>query len=58
LPEVTDLGSRGGLLPCTWLHAPSIEATEDLLDRFLLHGQTITSFDVSTTVPPRPPSPS
>ena len=32
----------------------SIAALEDLLDRFLLHGQTTSSFVVSTPVPPRP----
>jgi Lrp/AsnC family transcriptional regulator, leucine-responsive regulatory protein len=40
------------------VHAPSIEAMEDVLDRLLLHGQTISSFVVSTPVPPRLPSPS
>jgi Lrp/AsnC family leucine-responsive transcriptional regulator len=69
LPKVTDLATR---LPevsechrisgedCFLLkvHAPSIEAMEDVLDLFLLHGQTISSFVVSTTVPPRLPSPS
>ncbi len=69
LPKVTELAAR---LPevsechrisgedCFLLkvHAPSIEAMEDVLDRFLLHGQTISSFVVSTPVPPRLPSPS
>jgi Lrp/AsnC family leucine-responsive transcriptional regulator len=32
----------------------SIAALEDLLDRFLPHGQTTSSFVVSTPVPPRP----
>ncbi len=40
------------------VHASSIAAMEDVLDRFLLHGQTISSFVVSTPVPPRLPSPS
>ena len=31
----------------------SIAALEDVLDRFLLHGQTTSSFVVSTPVPPR-----
>jgi Lrp/AsnC family transcriptional regulator, leucine-responsive regulatory protein len=31
----------------------SIPALEDVLDRFLLHGQTTSSFIVSTPVPPR-----
>ncbi len=69
LPKVTELAAR---LPevsechrisgedCFLLkvHAPSIEAMEDVLDRFLLHGQTISSFIVSTPVPQRLPSPS
>ena len=38
------------------VHVPSIEALEDVLDRFLLHGQTTSSFIVSTPVLPRPPS--
>ena len=38
------------------VHAPSIAAVEQVLDRFLLHGQTISSFVVSTPVPPRIPS--
>lgn len=36
------------------LHAPSIGDLEELLDRFLLLGQTTTSIVVSTPVPPRP----
>ena len=32
----------------------SIAALEDILDGFLLHGQTTSSFIVSTPVPPRP----
>ena len=35
------------------VHAPSIEALEETLDRFLVHGQTITSIVVSSPVPPR-----
>jgi len=35
------------------LHAPSVEAIEPILDRFLLHGQTTTSIVVATPVPPR-----
>ncbi|MGA8117830.1 MAG: Lrp/AsnC family transcriptional regulator [Actinocatenispora sp.] len=35
------------------VHAPSIGALEDVLDRFLLYGQTTTSLVVSTPVPPR-----
>ena len=36
------------------LHAPTIEALEELLDKFLVHGQTVTSIVVSSPVPPRP----
>ena len=36
------------------VQAPSIEALEDVLDKFLLYGQTVTSIVVSTPVPPRP----
>jgi Lrp/AsnC family leucine-responsive transcriptional regulator len=36
------------------LHAPSIGELEEILDRFLLFGQTTTSIVVSTPVPPRP----
>ncbi len=37
------------------VHVPAIDALEDVLDRFLLHGQTVSSFVVSTPVPPRTP---
>jgi Lrp/AsnC family transcriptional regulator, leucine-responsive regulatory protein len=37
------------------VHAPSIPALEQILDRFLLLGQTTTSIVVSTPVPPRQP---
>lgn len=36
------------------MHAPSIGDLEEILDRFLLLGQTTTSIVVSTPVPPRP----
>jgi Lrp/AsnC family transcriptional regulator, leucine-responsive regulatory protein len=36
------------------VHAPSIAELEQILDRFLLFGQTTTSVVVSTPVPPRP----
>ena len=36
------------------VHAPSIGELEEILDRFLLFGQTTTSIVVSTPVPPRP----
>ena len=38
------------------VHAPAIEALESVLDEFLLYGQTISSFVVSTPVPPRTPA--
>jgi Lrp/AsnC family transcriptional regulator, leucine-responsive regulatory protein len=39
------------------VHVPAIEELETVLDAFLLHGQTISSFVVATPVPPRNPSP-
>jgi Lrp/AsnC family leucine-responsive transcriptional regulator len=39
------------------VHVPSIADLEDVLDRFLVHGQTTTSFVVATPVPPRNPRP-
>jgi len=36
------------------VHAPTIQELEEVLDRFLLHGQTTTSMVVSTPVPHRP----
>lgn len=36
------------------VHAPSMAALEEVIDRFLIHGQTTTSIVVSTPVPPRP----
>jgi Lrp/AsnC family leucine-responsive transcriptional regulator len=36
------------------LHAASVQQLEEILDRFLLYGQTTTSIVVSTPVPPRP----
>jgi Lrp/AsnC family leucine-responsive transcriptional regulator len=38
------------------VHVPAIEALEVVLDRFLLYGQTTSSFIVSTPVPPRTPA--
>jgi len=69
LPKVTDLAGRllevsechrisGEDCFLLKVHAVSIQAMEDVLDRFLLHGQTISSFVVSTPVPPRLPFPS
>jgi Lrp/AsnC family leucine-responsive transcriptional regulator len=39
------------------MHVPNIEALEPILDRFLVHGRTTTSFVVATPVPPRTPRP-
>jgi Lrp/AsnC family leucine-responsive transcriptional regulator len=37
------------------VHVPAIDALEAVLDQFLLYGQTISSFIVSTPVAPRNP---
>jgi Lrp/AsnC family leucine-responsive transcriptional regulator len=37
------------------VHVAAIDALEEVLDRFLLHGQTVSSFVVATPVPPRTP---
>ena len=39
------------------VHVASISALEEVLDRLLVHGQTTSSFIVSTPVPPRAPTP-
>lgn len=36
------------------IHAPSIEGLEEIIDGFLLYGQTTTSIVVATPVPQRP----
>jgi Lrp/AsnC family transcriptional regulator, leucine-responsive regulatory protein len=36
------------------VHAATVPELEDILDQFLVHGQTVTSIVVSTPVPPRP----
>lgn len=36
------------------VHARRIEELEDTLDKFLVHGQTVSSIVVTTPVPPRP----
>ncbi len=36
------------------IHVPTIGDLEVLLDQFLIHGQTTSSFVVATPVPPRP----
>jgi Lrp/AsnC family transcriptional regulator, leucine-responsive regulatory protein len=38
------------------VHVPTIDALEGVLDQLQLHGQTHSSFVVSTPVPPRTPS--
>jgi Lrp/AsnC family leucine-responsive transcriptional regulator len=35
------------------VHAVSLQALEEVLDRFLLHGQTTSAITVSSPVPPR-----
>jgi Lrp/AsnC family leucine-responsive transcriptional regulator len=39
------------------VHVPAIEALEDILDRFLIHGQTTSSLIVSTPSPLARPDP-
>ncbi len=58
LPEVSECHRISGE-DCflVKVHVASIEALEGVLDRFLVHGQTTSSFIVSTPVPPRPPMP-
>jgi Lrp/AsnC family transcriptional regulator, leucine-responsive regulatory protein len=36
------------------VHAPAVDRLEEVLDKFLLYGQTVTSIVVTTPVPPRP----
>lgn len=68
LPKIADLAERtpevsechrisGDDCFVLKVHVPAIAAIEDILDRFLLHGQTTSSFIVSTPVPPRPATP-
>ncbi len=40
------------------VHVPAIEALENVLDQLLVHGQTTSSFIVSTPIEPRMPRPS
>jgi len=56
IPEVSECHRISGE-DCFLLkvHVPSIEALEAVLDRFLMFGQTTSSFIVSTPVPPRLP---
>ncbi len=54
-PEVTECHRISGD-DCFLLkvHVPAVEALEAILDRFLMHGQTTSSFIVATPVAPRP----
>jgi Lrp/AsnC family leucine-responsive transcriptional regulator len=54
MPEVTECHRITGE-DCflVKLHAPALDALEEILDQFLLYGQTTTSVVVSTPVPPR-----
>jgi Lrp/AsnC family leucine-responsive transcriptional regulator len=58
IPEVSECHRISGE-DCFLLkvHVPSIEALETVLDRFLMYGQTTSSFIVSTPVPTRTPRP-
>jgi Lrp/AsnC family transcriptional regulator, leucine-responsive regulatory protein len=38
------------------VHVAAIEDLQPVLDAFLLHGQTTSSFVVATPIPPRPPT--
>jgi len=53
-PEVTECHRISGE-DCFLLkvHVPAVEALEAILDRFLMHGQTTSSFIVATPVAPR-----
>ena len=55
LPQVTECHRVTGE-DCFLIkvHAAGVSQLEEVLDRFLLHGQTITSIVVSTPVSPRP----
>ena len=68
LPKIADLAARtpevsechrisGDDCFLLKVHVPAIEALEGVLDQFLLHGQTVSSFVVTTPVPPRTPRP-
>jgi Lrp/AsnC family transcriptional regulator, leucine-responsive regulatory protein len=65
LPKVAELAGRiGEVSECyritgedcflVKVHAPSVPDLEEVLDQFLLYGQTVTSIVVSTPVPQRP----
>jgi Lrp/AsnC family leucine-responsive transcriptional regulator len=65
LPKVAELAQRlGQVSEChritgedcflIKIHAATVPKLEEVLDEFLLYGQTVTSIAVSTPVPPRP----
>jgi Lrp/AsnC family transcriptional regulator, leucine-responsive regulatory protein len=65
LPKIADLARRSPQVSechrvtgedcfLVKVHAPAVDRLEEILDRFLLYGQTITSIVVSTPVSPRP----
>jgi Lrp/AsnC family transcriptional regulator, leucine-responsive regulatory protein len=65
LPKLAELAQRvGQVSEChrvtgedcflVKVHAASVQKLEELLDQFLMYGQTITSIVVATPVPPRP----
>jgi len=67
LPKIADLATRTPQVSechrisgedCFLLkvHVPRLEDLEAVLDQFLIHGQTHSSFIVSTPVPPRTPA--
>jgi Lrp/AsnC family leucine-responsive transcriptional regulator len=58
VPEVSECHRISGE-DCFLLkvHVPAVEDLAPVLDRLLLHGQTTSSFVVSTPVPPRIPAP-
>lgn len=55
IPEVTECHRITGE-DCflVKMHGASVGALESVLDKFLMHGQTVTSIVVATPVPPRP----
>jgi Lrp/AsnC family leucine-responsive transcriptional regulator len=65
LPKITELADRtpeigechritGEDCFIMRVHAPSLQAMEQILDKFLLHGQTTSAITVSSPVPVRP----
>jgi Lrp/AsnC family leucine-responsive transcriptional regulator len=67
LPKIAELAARTPEVSACYrisgedcflmkVHVASIEALETVLDQFLMHGQTTSSFIVATPVPPRAPA--